>query len=411
MKKSFLALFISLGLVANAFAQEEVAAVADSTDNSVAKSEQINHWSLAVKGGIDYLRAADQKVNFEIGGVVERTFNPRWGMGLEYMFLKNDHEACKGFPAMEGYNHDIALFGSVNLSNIIAPYRSAGWQKLNWFANAGLGATIYGYEFEGSEKETGAKLLGVVSTDLEYNVAKYIALFLEAQYRMNSNSEQNGFHYGRSFIGANFGVRVMFGGERNIRNIAWADYIPGVEMPDFGSIFDAQKAEMEAKAAEQQKAIDAQNEQIKKLQQQIKFTQDSLDRHIEKTKPKKAYTPTVEESEVIKRAMSNLEFETGKSVIKNESFAYLDLLANMLKKHPQWSVVVKGHTDNVGNADKNLQLSKDRAAAVCDYLVSKGVQKENIESEGFGQTKPIASNNTKAGRAKNRRVEIDMYTK
>ena len=147
------------------------------------------------------------------------------------------------------------------------------------------------------------------------------------------------------------------------------------------------------------------------MQQQIKFTQDSLDRHIEKTKPKKAYTPTVEESEVIKRAMSNLEFETGKSVIKNESFAYLDLLANMLKKHPQWSVVVKGHTDNVGNADKNLQLSKDRAAAVCDYLISKGVQKENIESEGFGQTKPIASNNTKAGRAKNRRVEIDMYTK
>lgn len=75
MKKSFLALFMAMGLVAGVNAQdqattEEEAAVANA-------SESINHWSLAVKGGIDYLRAADQKVGFEIGGLVERTFNRR----------------------------------------------------------------------------------------------------------------------------------------------------------------------------------------------------------------------------------------------------------------------------------------------------------------------------------------------
>jgi len=82
-----------------------------------------------------------------------------------------------------------------------------------------------------------------------------------------------------------------------------------------------------------------------------------------------------------------------------------------LKKHPEWSVKLSGHTDNTGKAAKNLQLSKDRAAAVKNYLVSKGADAANIESEGYGSSKPIASNNTAAGKAKNRRVEVELFSK
>lgn len=409
MKKNFLVLFMALGLAAGVNAQEQQESVAADGNNEVAKSESINHWSLAVKGGVNYLRNTDKKVNFEVGGEVERTFNPRWGLGLEYMFLKNDHDANNGFADMEGNHQDINVFLSFNLSNILAPYRSCTW--FNWYAKTGVGATIYKYQFDGKDEETGAKILGVASTDVEFNVCKYVALFLEGQFRMNPNKESNGYNGSRSHLGANFGVRVLFGGERNIRNIAWGDYIPGVEIPDFGPIFDAQKKEMDAKAAEQQKAIDDQNEQIKKLQQQIKFTQDSLDRHIKATKPKVAYKPTAEESQIIKTALSNLEFESGNAIIKNSSFTYLDGLAGLLAKHPEWSVKLNGHTDNSGKAAANLKLSQDRANAVKDYLVSKGADAANIEAEGFGQTKPIASNNTAAGKAKNRRVEVELFSK
>jgi OOP family OmpA-OmpF porin len=411
MKKSFLALFMAMGLVAGVNAQDE----ATSEEAAVANaSESINHWSLAVKGGINYLRNADQKVDFEIGGVVERTFNPRWGMGIEYMFLKNNNEAMNHRGEMDGANHDIDVFGSINLSNIIAPYRSAGWQKLNWYVNGGLGVTIYNNEFAATpEAKTydGCKMLGVIGTDLEFNVAKYIALFLEGQYRINSNREQTNFAYGRSFISANFGIRVLFGGESNIRNIAWADYIPGVEVPDLTPMFEAQKKELDEKAAAMQKEIDDQNAQIKNLEAKIKFTQDSLDRHIYQTKPKVAYTPTAEEAQIIKTALSNLEFESAKATIKSTSFTYLDGLAELLKKHPEWSVKLSGHTDNTGKAASNLKLSKDRAAAVKNYLVSKGADAANIESEGYGSSKPIASNNTAAGKAKNRRVEVELFSK
>jgi OOP family OmpA-OmpF porin len=75
------------------------------------------------------------------------------------------------------------------------------------------------------------------------------------------------------------------------------------------------------------------------------------------------------------------------------------------------SVALKGHTDNVGNAAKNTQLSKQRAEAVKNYLVSKGVSASVIQTYGFGSTQPIATNNTPEGRAQNRRVEIEVFVR
>ena len=71
-------------------------------------------------------------------------------------------------------------------------------------------------------------------------------------------------------------------------------------------------------------------------------------------------------------------------------------------------LAIDGHTDNTGKADKNQILSDNRAAAVKNYLISKGVDESRITSAGHGQDQPIADNKTSAGRAKNRRVELKL---
>ncbi|MBX2949730.1 MAG: OmpA family protein [Crocinitomicaceae bacterium] len=113
-----------------------------------------------------------------------------------------------------------------------------------------------------------------------------------------------------------------------------------------------------------------------------------------------------DEIETLRRATEMVFFNTGSAVIKNESHAELDKVAEILKKHTQVEALVEGHTDNTGSDELNMKLSKDRAKAVKDYLVSKGVDANRLKSEGYGPTRPIADNSTDAGRAKNRRVVI-----
>ena len=110
----------------------------------------------------------------------------------------------------------------------------------------------------------------------------------------------------------------------------------------------------------------------------------------------------------IKMAFDNLEFETGKDVIRSKSYSSLINLANNLKDKKDYKLKLSGHTDNVGNPVKNQDLSNRRAAAVKKYIVSRGVSAEYITTEGFGDTVPIADNKTPAGRQKNRRVEMNV---
>lgn len=101
-----------------------------------------------------------------------------------------------------------------------------------------------------------------------------------------------------------------------------------------------------------------------------------------------------------------IQFETGSSIIKPESYTELDEILKSSVVAENLKVGVYGHTDNVGNADANQKLSEDRANAVKSYLISKGLLTSRIEAKGFGQSKPIADNKSAEGKAKNRRVQI-----
>jgi OOP family OmpA-OmpF porin len=101
-----------------------------------------------------------------------------------------------------------------------------------------------------------------------------------------------------------------------------------------------------------------------------------------------------------------IQFETGSSVIKPESYKLLDEILQSSVVAEGLKVGVHGHTDNVGNAQSNQKLSEDRANSVKSYLLSKGLAAQRIESKGFGPNEPIGDNTTAAGRAQNRRVQI-----
>jgi OmpA-OmpF porin, OOP family len=101
-----------------------------------------------------------------------------------------------------------------------------------------------------------------------------------------------------------------------------------------------------------------------------------------------------------------INFETGKSVIKPDSQPIIDQIAEMLTTDPSLKVRIEGHTDNVGTPASNKVLSEARAKTVVAALISKGIDKSRLSSKGWGQEKPVEDNSTEEGKAKNRRVEI-----
>ena len=109
-----------------------------------------------------------------------------------------------------------------------------------------------------------------------------------------------------------------------------------------------------------------------------------------------------------KISMFNLTFDLGKSTVSKVSMQYLDTIVLFLKKYPSIKMKINGHADSLGNEDKNLKLSKDRAFSVYSYLVNKGIDASRLTYSFYGSILPIATNTTEAGRALNRRVEFEI---
>jgi len=116
-------------------------------------------------------------------------------------------------------------------------------------------------------------------------------------------------------------------------------------------------------------------------------------------------------AEVIKiftQALTGIQFETGKDIIRPTSFTILNNVVKVMQDNPEYLLEINGHTDNVGDDAANLDLSQRRANAVKKYLSDKGVDAARMTAKGFGETVPVGDNNTVAGRAQNRRVEFKV---
>ncbi len=117
------------------------------------------------------------------------------------------------------------------------------------------------------------------------------------------------------------------------------------------------------------------------------------------------------EAKIMTVAVKNINFKTGSAILTTASYKILDQVAAIVKKYDYFSLAIEGHTDNVGNEATNLKLSQNRAKACYDYLIKKGVNAGRVSSEGFGETRPIGSNETAAGKLANRRVEFNLSVK
>jgi len=120
------------------------------------------------------------------------------------------------------------------------------------------------------------------------------------------------------------------------------------------------------------------------------------------------------EIEQFQQALANVRteeviFEPGSAAFASGSRQALESIVQLLRGYPEYRVRISGHTDNTGRPQINLRISRERAQAVADYLISSGVSAAQVTAQGYGASQPIADNANEQGRARNRRIEI-TYT-
>lgn len=151
------------------------------------------------------------------------------------------------------------------------------------------------------------------------------------------------------------------------------------------------RKEAEAKAQESEMARLQSEEAIAKRKQ--------LESELEELKAKQTERGIV-------LTLGDILFGTGKDVLMPSAVNTIDKLVKFLEKYQNRNVLIEGHTDSVGSETYNLGLSQRRADAVRAALISKGISENRITAKGYGESRPVASNTTAAGRQQNRRVEI-----
>ncbi|MEP3388242.1 MAG: OmpA family protein, partial [Reichenbachiella sp.] len=107
-------------------------------------------------------------------------------------------------------------------------------------------------------------------------------------------------------------------------------------------------------------------------------------------------------------SLNNIFFEFDRSDLRTSSYAELDRILKLLESDKINSIEISGHTDSVGDDDYNLELSKRRAWSVYSYFIANGIRASRLESVGYGETMPVAPNDTADNRRKNRRVEFKI---
>lgn len=446
------------------------------------------HWStrLSVGGAIfdgDVYESNGKKMipsskfTPTLGLSVERTFNPIFGVALQYNYIPYKANESHVRYKLKGTSHEVDAFLSVNLLNLFYHQRNQRWA---WYVNGGFGVAFYSAEM--TDKETGETMqdfmsgLGdmdlnsgrsmviPLSTIVEYNLNKYLALGIKGEIRMHNKDNFEGsslnMRKGNSndafeLLSLTFRYKFHFGEDYHVRNMT---YNEGNDKAD--KALSRKIAELEAKIADLEakdsccvlanNALDKINEledkidslkridstvviakEIERLVPVEKLVRDtvrikevimdpSLDRDRDGVPnaddrcpdlpgdPSNYGCPKITEKarNTFTKALRGIKFETDRDVIKPSSYSVLQEVVNVLKEYPEYNVTICGHTDNRGGAEYNLDLSKRRAEAVAKFLENNGISKKRMKTEGYGLSRPIATNETVEGRALNRRVEF-----
>ena len=409
MKKIGL-LAAALILTANIFAQEE-------TIEPKGKS----HWSIALKAGVDYYRIEPTGSHFEnasgtAGLLVDYTANPYWGMGLELTQNYFNREQ------VDGHTTDAVIFNNIDLTNLIAPNRKNNWSRFHFYTGVGLGASYFDNTMADGVVRTTAKgsgwgVVAAFNMMAEVRLSNNWGFFGEGQWRYYENGEILGGH-DNGQLGAdswvlNVGFRFKFNANKkdHMRN-ALPEPVGG---KDYDDEINNLKNQLKAAKADAAAANDA-AAKAKKAQEDAEKASKAKDEDLQKQIDELKARPVIANNTVAKAAengtavvLNGVNFNLNSAELTNESKQILDGVAATLKSTSNWnSIEVAGYTDNTGTDEFNQEISSARAKAVADYLIGKGVEASKVNANGYGKENPIADNTTRAGREKNRRVEINF---
>eukprot|EP01012_Entosiphon_sulcatum_P013436 TRINITY_DN18665_c0_g2_i1.p1 TRINITY_DN18665_c0_g2~~TRINITY_DN18665_c0_g2_i1.p1 ORF type:complete len:431 (+),score=32.87 TRINITY_DN18665_c0_g2_i1:196-1488(+) len=387
-------------------------------------------WSVGVHGGIlsqnTFLGKgsvdAREFKSIGYGGFIKKQILP--ALGLQADFLRGDIKTANYLGSNIEQKNSIQWSGSLtavlNIANfslntenaVLIPYVKAGAGYMSSDSQIGSTETFNGREGWFIPTGVGFKF-GVakgINIDLGYDIN-----FIKSSPTVKSAYNENRFSY------SHVGLEFALGNKENS------------QLQNYSAVADLRKQSAE-ESAELRRALSTaeQNAQRDREQYAKDLADDDNDGvankfdkcpgtasgtvvdgsgcpiKVQREVIKETRVITEEDRKVVKDAISNLEFDLGKSTIRSKSYATLNRVAALLVEK-NFSLKLAGHTDNTGGRELNLRLSKDRAESVKAYLVSQGANASRIEATGYGPDQPIATNKTAAGRQQNRRVEFTLY--
>ena len=446
--------------------------LAQTADTSKAASDYVRPfsgggayrtWSIGINGGVltpynifKSNRDADftsPKSEFGYGGYIKKQITPAFGLQADFLAGKlsgDDGQPDQyGNPTYSSFstklNYAVSLSANINFGNIswsnnkfaIQPYLTGGGGTMHYkpvITGANGVTTNFKLDNNGSLDE----FFVPVGAGFKFDIARGVNLDLGYQvnfvYADNVDGYPKGFHDDK-FSYFHAGLEFALGSSskpqlatHNPVSSMRTEYMWENEQTktQLQSQIDAEKAQIAADQAANDRLRNDLNTTNANL---ARFTMDSDGDGVPDFFDKCPNTPagtkvdgsgcplperdvkvyvTEEDRKVVKEAIRNLEFDFGKATIRAHSLPSLDKVAQLLIDK-NFSLKLAGHTDNVGSAEANMKLSKDRAESIKDYLVSKGANASRIEATGYGKEQPIATNKTAKGRQINRRVEFTLF--
>jgi len=440
--------------------------IAQSTDSTAVKTDYVKPfsgggayrtWSIGVHAGLMStftIINSNDKLDFTVpnvqpgyGGYIKKQILSSFGIQADMLMGKlngdNAQPNAAGTSPFKSFSTSVYYAGSLSANLTLA---NINWQSIKStiqpYATSGIGFITYKPVLTtstGQEKnfKKGNDVLNElyvpVGVGLKFNVARGINLELGYQvnfvYSDNLDGYKNGsgndkFSY--AHIGLEFALGKSSKPQLAVHNPASSmrqEYLGEIQTAK--DVMQAQIDSAKVKDLALQQQVAASSNTIAKLT--TDSDGDGVPDYYDKcpntpagTKvdgsgcPLPVITPqekpvaTEADNLVVKEAVQNLEFQTGKASISERSYPSLGRLAKLLADK-KLHLKLAGYTDNTGSAAINLRLSKERAEAVKMFVVSRGADPSLIQTEGYGKAHPIASNKTKAGRKLNRRVEFTLY--
>jgi outer membrane protein OmpA-like peptidoglycan-associated protein len=355
-------------------------------------SQEGGVWS-TIRGNFDV------KVGYtpSFGGSLSYSISQPFQLELNIVtgYFEADPEAANQFR-----NEYIFYTGRfvIYLNNVFQTWRMT--DRLNPYIYAGGGKMSYDLMDMATPDRSETASIALAGLGIKFGLTNLIDLFANYEFFIADTDFIDGRRAGhpRDMWGAvHMGITANIG-SLSRKHIRW---LPRDQIVDQHLISQNNRlAALERAREEFERQIADQNQLSRDLENRLTELKAELDLLAEKLAEKP--------EETVIRIDSNILFEINSIRLSDQAKALLDQLREALQEHPDVDVRIIGHTDNIGPADYNIELSRQRAASVASYLIDQGIEAERLTVEGFGETEPVATNETEEGRRLNRRVVIEL---